>query len=85
MVTHSSIFAWRIAQIEEPGGLHSMWSQRVDTSKQLTQSVCVCVCVYSDSVFSAIDDYRILSIVPCAMQQVLVVPHFKVNAIDRLI
>ena len=26
MVTHSSILAWRIPWIEEPGGLHSMGS-----------------------------------------------------------
>ena len=29
MATHSSILAWRIPWIEEPGRLHSMWSQRV--------------------------------------------------------
>ena len=29
MATHSSIFAWRIPQIEEPGGLRSIGSQRV--------------------------------------------------------
>ena len=29
MATHSSIFAWRILWIEEPGGLQSMGSQRV--------------------------------------------------------
>ena len=29
MVTHSSFLAWRIPWIEEPGGLHSMGSQRV--------------------------------------------------------
>ena len=28
MATHSSIFAWRIPGIEEPGGLYSMGSQR---------------------------------------------------------
>ena len=28
MATHSSIFAWRIPWIEEPGGLQSMGSQR---------------------------------------------------------
>ena len=30
MVTHSSILAWRILWTEEPGGLQSMGSQRVD-------------------------------------------------------
>ena len=29
MATHSSILAWRILWTEEPGGLHSMGSQRV--------------------------------------------------------
>ena len=29
MATHSSILAWRIPRTEEPGGLSSMWSQRV--------------------------------------------------------
>ena len=29
MATHSSILAWRIPWTEEPGGLQSIWSQRV--------------------------------------------------------
>ena len=29
MATHSSILAWEIPWSEEPGGLQSMWSQRV--------------------------------------------------------
>ena len=29
MVTHSSILAWKILWMEEPGGLQSMGSQRV--------------------------------------------------------
>ena len=29
MATHSSILAWRIPWMEDPGGLQSMWSQRV--------------------------------------------------------
>ena len=29
MATHSSILAWRIPWTEEPGGLHSIGSQRV--------------------------------------------------------
>ena len=29
LATHSSILAWRIPWTEEPGGLHSMGSQRV--------------------------------------------------------
>ena len=30
MATHSNILAWRIPWTEEPGGLQSMGSQRVD-------------------------------------------------------
>ena len=29
MATHSSILAWRIPWTEEPGGLQSIWLQRV--------------------------------------------------------
>ena len=29
MSTHSNILAWRLSRTEEPGGLHSMESQRV--------------------------------------------------------
>ena len=29
LATHSSILAWRSPWTEEPGGLQSMWSQRV--------------------------------------------------------
>ena len=29
MTTHSSILAWEVPRTEEPGGLQSMWSQRV--------------------------------------------------------
>ena len=38
MATHSSILAWRISWTEEPDGLRSMGSQRVDTTEatQLT-------------------------------------------------
>ena len=32
MATHSSILAWRIPWIVEPGVLQSMWSQRVGNS-----------------------------------------------------
>ena len=31
MATHSSIFAWRIPETQEPGGLESIGSQRVET------------------------------------------------------
>ena len=32
MATHSSILAWRIPRMEEPGGLQSMGSQQSDTT-----------------------------------------------------
>ena len=35
MATHSSILAWRIPWTEEPGGLQSTGSQRVDMTEQL--------------------------------------------------
>ena len=34
--THSSILAWRIAWIEEPGGLQLWGHEESDTTKQLT-------------------------------------------------
>ena len=59
MATHSSILAWRIPWMEEPGGLQSKGLQRVDMTKRFnfhflalkfsfsckTLRVCVCVCV----------------------------------------
>ena len=35
MVTQSSILAWKIPWMEEPGRLQSVGSQRVDTTKRL--------------------------------------------------
>ena len=35
MATHSSILAWRIPWMEDPGGLQSMELQRVDTIERL--------------------------------------------------
>ena len=35
MATHSSILAWEIPWIEEPGGLQAMGLQEWDTTKQL--------------------------------------------------
>ena len=35
MATHSSIFAWRIPWIEEPGGLQSKGSQRVGQTEMI--------------------------------------------------
>ena len=36
MATHSSIFAWKIPWMEEPGGLQSMGVAESDTTEQLT-------------------------------------------------
>ena len=43
MATHSSIPAWRIPWMEEPGGLQSTGSQRIghDWATSLTQSLCL--------------------------------------------
>ena len=38
MAAHSSILTWRIPWTEEPGGLQSMGSQRVDTTDWLTHT-----------------------------------------------
>ena len=37
MAAHSSMLAWRIPWTEEPGGLQSMWSQRVRATDQQQQ------------------------------------------------
>ena len=39
LTTHSSILAWEIPWMEEPGGLQSMGPQEVDTTEQLTLSL----------------------------------------------
>ena len=38
MATHSSILAWRIPETEEPGGLQSIGSHRVDTIEPLNNN-----------------------------------------------
>ena len=38
MATYSSILAWRIPWTEEPDGLQSIGSQRVDTTERITQT-----------------------------------------------
>ena len=38
MSTHSTIVAWKIPWIEEPSGLQSMGSQRVDLTEQLNKN-----------------------------------------------
>ena len=39
MVTHSSILAWRIPWIEEPGRLQSMGCKELDSTEQLTYNL----------------------------------------------
>ena len=39
MASHFSILAWGLSQTEEPGGLQSMGSQRVDTTERLTHLI----------------------------------------------
>ena len=39
MATPSSVLAWRIPGTEEPGGLQSMGTQRVDRTQPLTVSL----------------------------------------------
>ena len=36
MTTHSSTLAWRIPWTEEPGGLQSLWLQRVGQDERLS-------------------------------------------------
>ena len=38
LTTHSSILAWEIPWMEEPGGLQSMGPQEEDTTEQLTHT-----------------------------------------------
>ena len=38
MATHSSILAWRIPWTEEPGGLQSMGSQKLDATERIKRN-----------------------------------------------
>ena len=40
MATHSSILAWEIPWIEEPGGLQTIMLQESDTTEQLSTHAC---------------------------------------------
>ena len=51
LATHSSVLAWKIPRTEEPGGLQSMGSQKLDKTEQLTLSLLhihtrICTYVY---------------------------------------
>ena len=47
MATHSSVLAWRVPGMEEPGGVPSMESHRVrhDWSDSTAAAVCCCCCL----------------------------------------
>ena len=55
MATHSSVLAWRIPGMGEPGGCH-LWGRTESDTTEVTQHslaqhsiplcVCVCVCMY---------------------------------------
>ena len=47
MATRSSIFAWNISLIEEPGRLHSMKSQRGGHDRAFTHTV-LCATINED-------------------------------------
>ena len=67
MATHSSVLAWRISGMEEPGGLPSMGSHRVghDWSD-------LAVCCGEDCKFSFFNRYRVVlvTLVVCVLQEV---------------
>ena len=65
MATHSLVLAWRIPWTEEPGGLQSMGLQRVghDLATKPTN-----LYMYIHFLFRY-GLHRILTIVPCALQQ----------------
>jgi len=74
VATHSSILAWRIPRTEEPGGLQSMWSQRVGhnwatkhththTHKHVNSYIYILF-----RLFFLIGYYKILNRVPSAIQ-----------------
>ena len=50
MATHSSILAWRIPWMEEPGGLQSMGSQRVGHNWTTSLSLSHCGGIYDENV-----------------------------------
>ena len=57
MATHSSILAWRILWAEDPGGLQSMWLQRVryDWLTNLEDELIIFPNLKSENIFSIIN------------------------------
>ena len=76
---HFSILAWKIPCPKEPGGLQSMGSQRVkkqpsDRAHTVDLQCCVSFwCTLLFILFPIMVYYKILNIVPCAMQENLVI------------
>ena len=53
MVTHSSILAWRIPWIKEPGRLYSPWGRKEsDTAEQLTLSLLSHITAHSKKIIT---------------------------------
>ena len=62
MATHSSILAWKIAWMEEPGRLQSMWSQRVRHDWVTSFSLCQLWAVVRDFIkCSSVGEFLIFS------------------------
>ena len=59
MATHSSILAWEISWTEEPGGLHSMRSQRIrhDLATKQQQWIRICLPMQGSPVQFLIQEY----------------------------
>ena len=57
MANHSSILAWRSPMTEEPGGLQSMGSQRINTTMWLSTEQCILVKVMT--IYSSILGWKI--------------------------
>ena len=66
MATHSSVLAWRIPGMGEPGGLPSMGSHRVGHRRDLAGAAVYYVLFFR--FFFHIGHYSVLSRVPCALQ-----------------
>ena len=62
MTTHSSILAWRIPWTEEPGGLQSVGSHRMDTTAAAAKSLqsCLTLCDPMDCSLPGSSVHRIL-------------------------
>ena len=70
---HSSIFAWKTPWTEESGELQSVGSQRVEHDWATNTYLLIYIYMYNSFLdfFSYIDHCRVLSRVPCAIQQYL--------------